>query len=185
MDYYESDFERRKMEPMYWFNKSMDMRNSAGAMWYAISNSTKVSQWLKSNCNISSGADHSVFDMLCGLSLELIYKAVIVSQKQPPKNIHRLNDLRVQAGIDATKEESAILDIYSHIIYWQAKYPAAIKSDHHRDYVKLVYDNLYDPVPGMSIKIIQPNHKMGWDLFISLWNEGAESFANHNPQLFG
>ena len=46
MDYYDADFKRRKMEPMYWFNKSSEMRNSAGALWFALSNTDDVNEWL-------------------------------------------------------------------------------------------------------------------------------------------
>lgn len=186
MDYYDADFKRRKMEPMYWFNKSSEMRNSAGALWFALSNTDDVNEWLKLNCNIRSGADYSAFDMLCGLSLELIYKAVIVSKKRPPPdNTHDLNRLRVLADIKATEKEAAILDIYTHAIYWQAKYPVAKKSEYHRNYVKLVDDNLYESIPGLNPKIRKPNNAMGWELFFKLWVDGAENFEKANPNLFG
>ena len=185
MDYYDADFERRKMEPMYWFNKASDMRNSAGAMWYAISHPQEVREWLKTNCELSSGgADYSVFHMLCGLSLELIYKAVIVSGQKYPKTVHKLNVLRKDAGISASDNQFAALEIYGHIIYWQAKYPVATKVEFHREYIELVDKHLYDEVPGLSIKLKQWNNLIDWNMFNSLWLDGVEEFQNKNPHLF-
>lgn len=182
MDYPLQEFDRRRQEPAYWFNKSADMRASAGAIQYSISHSDAVAEWLDFPKGYSmSVASQDVFVMLCGLSMELMYKAILVSKSIKFGNVHKLNELRKLAEVDVSKIEEGVLDLYTHAIYWVGKYPVPLNNAFSTDFMKLVDEHLFESVPGMSINLKRGNVLMSWDTFEALWNSAKQAY--HSQRL--
>jgi|SRR5665647_361500 len=178
---------RRDSEPMYWFNKSSDLRASAGAIWYCIerkSDSTVTEELGLGNGFDMSLATWPVYLMLCGLSLELIYKSVIVAVNGKPTTGHKLNTLAKSAGIPLTKDEEGLLGILMQSIYWHGKYPSPLPKDHKSIYnlSSLSTKYLTEHVPGISIDLRRTKspHPLGWDGFNTFWRCGAEKFWKHH-----
>ncbi|RMT93195.1 hypothetical protein ALP39_00948 [Pseudomonas marginalis pv. marginalis] len=177
MDFSQQEFERRMQEPAYWFNKSADMRASAGAIHYSISHSDAVTEWLDYPKGYSmSVASHDVFVMLCGLSMELIYKAILVSKAIKFDKVHKLNPLRKLAEVDVSELQEGILDLYTHAIYWVGKYPVPLKNEFNTDFMSLVNEHLFENVPGMSINLKRGNGLMSWDTFDTLWRSAEQVY---------
>lgn len=182
MDFPQHEFDRRRQEPAYWFNKSADMRASAGAIRYGMSHSDAVTEWLDfPNGYSMSVASHDVFVMLCGLSMELMYKSILVSKAIKFEKVHKLNMLRKLAEVDVSELEEGILDIYTHAIYWVGKYPVPLKSDFNSEFMNLVDKHLFESVPGMSINLKRGNGLMNWDTFEALWRSAEQVYRAQRP----
>jgi hypothetical protein len=113
--YFMSEFERRKNTPQYWCNKSSDLRAAAGAIWYCMKeeNEKKVVEELELGTSFSMAvAAFPVFPMLCGLSLELMYKAVCVAKNIKFNKEHNLLNLCKLAKVPTTDEEYQFLGLF-------------------------------------------------------------------------
>lgn len=133
-DFPMDEFERRKLTPQYWCNKSSDLRAAAGAVWYCMQeeNQNKVVEQLELGQGFSMAvAAFPVFPMLCGLSLELMYKAVCVAKKINFRNEHNLENLCGLAGISATTEDLEYLSLFTEFVVWGGKYPVPLEKRKH------------------------------------------------------
>ena len=95
----------------YWLNKSTDLRSAAQAVF-------------------ESGQDCAVFRMLCGMSLEAIFKAVVVETRQSPRKTHNLNQLSRDAGLSYDVKEQKLLRILTEAIIWDGRYPVPTDEQH-------------------------------------------------------
>src|SRR5690606_8765661 len=104
MDISQQVFEQRKSISTYWHNKAGDLHASAGVLWKAIQ--TPPEQ--------QTGFSHavacwSVYQMLCGMSLELLFKSILVAKGHEPKATHKLEALAGEAGVAFETKEVARL----------------------------------------------------------------------------
>ncbi len=113
--------------PNHWLNRAADLKASAGALWHAMgSHDAAIAQELGYGAGYSmSVACWPVYHMLCGLSLELIMKAVLVQRATPQKQveIHVLNRLHSLLGFDLDDERKQLLDFYEASVVWAGRYP--------------------------------------------------------------
>lgn len=175
-------YERRKKTSMCWFNKSSDLRASAAAVWMSIE--PDLSNRIVGECRLGGGfvmgaAVVPVFRMLCGMSMELIFKAVIVEREQAVNESH--HDLLFHAsmaGLSYSERERRLLKILTHSIAWAGRYPTPTpkKKDHMEEYSRLIDDNLYDRVPLGSTTILQPNRSLNWNSFNSMWSNAMRAY---------
>lgn len=83
-----------------WYNKSCDLRASSDALWLSMKN--ELFETISSELNLGEGRSANiwpVYFMLCGLSLELIYKAILVIKNEKVPTKHTLGSLADLAGI--------------------------------------------------------------------------------------
>ena len=119
-----------------------------------------------------------VYLMLCGLSLELIYKAILVVRKQSVPSKHILKNLANSAGIQSDRRKEDLLSILTEAIIWDGKYPVP-KDEQHRKMVelsKIENRSLVDYVEWKGTTIPKPNKELGWDSFNELWTEADGMF---------
>ena len=114
MDDFHHPFERRKRQSIYWHNKASDLRGSAGVLWAAM-NDPKASETAQ-RLGLSPGFSFSiacwpVYQMLCGMALELLLKATLVAKGVEPKPTHDLGTLGRDAGIPFTNRQRALMSI--------------------------------------------------------------------------
>ena len=184
MEVSEEDHNRRKKEPMYWFNKASDLRGAAASLMFCMDNQGKYE--IAEKMNLGKGFDlsvatYNVYRMLCGMSLELLFKAIIVAKMKNVPKIHNLEELAVKAELKYSKKDKAILAILTECIVWGGRYPVP-KSHEISDYFAwLTYENLYKKVPlgknGTILKPIEPN-PLGWKQFNNLWDQASVKFWN-------
>ena len=169
----------RNNAPLWWYHKSCDLRASAGTLWFSMKN--ELLEKISSELDLGEGHSRntwSVYLMLCGLSLELIYKAILILKKikVPPKHI--LKNLANSAGIQSDRQKEDLLSILTEAIIWDGKYPVPKEDQHSRmtELSKIENRSLVDYVEWKGIKIPQPNNKLDWDSFNELWTEANEMF---------
>jgi hypothetical protein len=121
-----------------------------------------------------------VFQMLCGLSLELLYKALIVSQSKalPKPPTHALKQLATTAGVPVSKKDAKLLDVLTEVVSWAGRYPLPNRRHHVARFTALRSDALYDRKPLGKRYVLTPNGALSWNGFDRLWRQGAELYKH-------
>ncbi|MEI8376079.1 MAG: hypothetical protein WCJ35_24940 [Planctomycetota bacterium] len=167
-------YDEEKRESICWFSKASDLRGAAAVLWASMnSDSRKIAIEL----GLGKGFDMSValprvYRMVCGMSVELLLKAIIVAREgKQPKPIHILRDLAADAGVAYTPEQCDLLDVLSHAIIWDGKYPVPKDEESCRELVRLERERLFDkqPVGDSGLKILSWNGALDWDGYSELW----------------
>jgi len=166
-------FSEHQSVSMSWYNKATDLRGAAGAVWAGMGD--EDSQRIVSELGLGpsyrmAAAVGPVFRMLCGMSIELLLKAVCVERRRAPEAIHNLGRLASLSGVDFDADELPLLDILSEAIVWHGRYPTPKKRDHWDRHLELSNEHLFDKKPLGSTHVLQPNHALDWEGYTSLWN---------------
>ncbi len=177
-------YSRREQVSTYWYNKSSDLRAAAGAVWASMYDvrSEKIVEEL----GLGKGFDMKiatfpVYMMLCGLALELIYKAINVAKgNKPDTNSHNLNTLALTSGLSIDKEQRGLLDILSESIIWAGRYPVPKKRENLKHLSKLQTKHLFDKVPFGKLHILKPNTALKWESFDRLWRDASEVYWQYH-----
>jgi hypothetical protein len=173
--------------PNHWYNRASDLHASAGALWYVMKlKDTDVAEPLGLSSDFSmGGACRPVYHMLCGLSLELILKAVIVKKGTKPPQNHYLNKLVSDLGIKKTPHEANLLRFYEESILWTGKYPLPKRcgDDDLNKYWALAGDVLTVPVSPLPTenRILQFRESSGatdWGKYELLWLKYSSIFTS-------
>lgn len=178
-----NEFDRRKNTPQYWYNKASDLRASAGAVWHCMGAPDKAE--IATKLGLGPGFDMGiatapVFPMLCGLSLELLFKAICVKGGVAFANTHNLMTLAGSAGISLPPELVPFVKIFTESIIWSGKYPVPV--DKQRDALdelsELRKDALFDDTGfgTATMRIYQSNGKLSWETFNAVWELGHERY---------
>ena len=173
MDAYSDIFARRKRLSIYWYNKASDLRGSAGVLWAAM-HDPKESQ-LAEDLGFWRGFSFSVacwpvYQMLCGMALELLLKALLVARGSEPKAVHDLLSLSRDAEIQLTDEQEGLFEILSEAISWEGRYPVPKHEHRYRRLAELQWEHLWDPIETQgNLDFRQSNDKLSWASFNELW----------------
>lgn len=176
----ETSFERARKAPLAWLNRANDLRASAAALHHA--NTPAGARDIVHDYNLGEGfsmpaATTRVLWMLYGMSLEALFKGVVVASGREPQHVHNLAKLATRAGLTMNAEKRGHLAILSHAVIWQGRYPVpnAVKEMH--DLSKLVDDHLFDRKPAAGkLFILTPNRSLNWESFTDLWLEASAAF---------
>lgn len=173
-------FEKRKTTSQYWFNSSSDLHASAAALW--LSTDESISARIVQECNLGTGfrmdaAVGPVFLMLCGMSMELIFKAITVELGKPINvSGHNLLVNVSTTGVSYTTNELKLLEVLSHEITWAGRYPTPKNEHQLEEYNKLVRENLFERVPFGAGTALRPNDALNWDSFNGLWSKAVQEY---------
>lgn len=183
----EEDFEHLSKEAAYWLNKAVALRAAAGAIWYCteVEPIEKVIITLAGNPPVDfSTGSWQVYRMLCGMSIELMYKAVIVQNKKTVPKTHNLLELAHKAGdFTPSPKDAGLLALLTECIMWEGRYPVP----HHHSAIDwfafLHYENLFRKVPtgksSMALEPIEPN-PLDWEQYNQLWEHAHALFVFMN-----
>lgn len=178
-----STYERRK-EALWWYNYSSNLRASAAALRFSCN--PEYAPTFSEEYGLGHGflmgiAVQPAYMMLCGMSLELLFKAIIVKKGLIVNDSS--HDLLVQAssaGIEYSSKEKKLLRILTHSIVWQGRYPTPKKEAPWDEFSKLVWENLYTNVaPNGSIK--RQNGALDWKGYGVLWSKAAQTYWVTRP----
>jgi hypothetical protein len=179
------EFDVLKGAPLPWYNKSADLRASAGALWYCMKHKHPCS--VAEDLGLGSGFDmaiatYPVYRMLCGMSLELLYKAIAVSQKHDVKKTHDLVKLAKIAGVKVDDTSKGILEILTECIYWNGRYPVPDKDEQAMQKLNtLSREHLLTNVQNGTTKFYKPNDALNWEHFNEIWLQASRVFwGNHS-----
>jgi hypothetical protein len=172
-------YEREKKLSIYWFNHANDLRGAAGAVWFAIENeSHQVHNFLEMESGYSfSVACPPVFLMLCGLSLELLFKALIVEIGGQPPVTHDLRKLSLEAQITINADDLELIDLLTDHIKWAGKYPVPKGERAEWDkHAGRMFAALTEPVPDLSIAAFRRNDRLDWKDYSRIWNDCSSRY---------
>ncbi|KTB91600.1 hypothetical protein AO073_01630 [Pseudomonas syringae ICMP 11293] len=173
----------------HWLNRASDLHASAGAIWYSMygGHHQEITQELGLSEGFSmSTACYPVYHMLCGLALEVVMKAVIVSRGEPAPEIHDLNELATLVGIKRNVNEKRILSFYQASVVWAGRYPIPKKANDQmlRQYWDLAHKVLTKPADlgkDTVLKFYVSSGATAWDKFNPLYNSYCSLFDHHHP----
>ena len=182
MDY----FSMRKQAPLCWYNKSSDLRASAGALWISMRNdySDIFVKELGLGTQFSmSIALWPVYMMLCGMALELLYKAISVAKGNKVKTTHDLVKLADFAGVKIDDKSKAVLTLLTEAIIWEGKYP--VPKDNHKESFftanNLYNEIMYTKAQFNNCEYQKPTDTLNWDHFNKIWLDSSKIFwENHS-----
>lgn len=98
MNFYNKQFNLRQETPAYWHNKSHELLVSARTLWKAMQKERE----LEINC-------WSTYNMLMGMSFELLFKAHCIGSGTEFNSSHYLVALANTASLSTSKEENKVL----------------------------------------------------------------------------
>lgn len=174
-------FDRRKHAPLWWLNKSSDLRASAGALF--LSMDEKQSDFIVEKLGLATGfcmsvAVWPVYLMLCGMSLELLYKAISVAKGDQVQTNHDLIDLAHVAGVETDEKTKTILQLLTESVIWEGKYP--VPKDKHKESFytanRLYNEVMYTKYRFHGCEAQKPTHALNWESFNEIWLEANKIF---------
>ncbi len=176
-------FELHGKHSLYWLNEAIHLHDSAGALW--VSQDADVANIIKERANFGNGNStklglHWVYEMLCGMSLELAFKAITLERGE--KINTRGHDLTVHlktTGLDYNQKEIELLKIYTQAIRWAGRYPTPKEASEMDAFHALVRENLYNMEalrPGGTLKMERPNGALEWEGYTALWDKALSRY---------
>lgn len=178
----DSLYSMRRRAPLWWHNKSSDLRASAGAVWLAINSDSP--REIADQLNLGESFDMRiacwpVYRMLCGMSLELIFKALIVVEGREPNHAHNLRQLVKDAGLRCCEDTLAILDVLTESAVWHGRYPVPKSEDEmlraaerERCAITKVVGRLGSEGPAIH----RYAGALDWDSFDRIWERASGEF---------
>lgn len=176
-----------RSHPNHWLNRASDLLASAGVLWHSMGpQDAAIAQALGYGSGYSMKvACWPVYHMLCGLSLELIMKAVLVQRATPQRDVetHILHRLHRMLGLELHEERKQILDFYEASVMWAGRYPTPRNPTDEKllRHYDLQSKILTKPAPiGTlgTLKVRVSSNTTDWDQFSGLWGEYAALFTH-------
>lgn len=180
----DNDFRKLLGNATYWMDKAASLRASAGAVWYCLSGrSEEISSALGAEIPVDfSRGSWQVYRLLCGMSLELAYKAILVALQRPVPATHDLVHLAELAEIKLTKSESGVLELLHQCIVWEGRYPVPKNPAALEYFVYLHYENLFRPERKGNLTVLKPKEPdpLDWTEYNQLWEQAHAAFEWHS-----
>lgn len=172
-------FEDESQAKEYWWNKASDLKKAAAMIWLAIDRKVILKPDCERTLLPEFGGSHSVCRLLYGLSLELLFKCLIVAQGQKPPAIHDLMRLSENAGVTYEEAEQKLLHLLTETIRWEGKYPVPLSEDEWNSMCELEGIVLYNAVPlgDGGLCVAAPNDNWGWQPYDNLFEKAASQLT--------
>ena len=170
-------------EPKYWLEKASNLHTAAGALWYCMQNN--AAQGIAPALGLGDAVDMTtatwrVYRMLCGMALELAYKAIAVVQGKNVLHVHNLVELAEHAGVPLLKaRDIRLLHLLTECIVWDGRYPIPKSADSLEYFTYLTYESLYHKEQtgerSWTLKPLEPD-PFDWEQFQGFWNQATAFF---------
>lgn len=170
--------------PNHWFNRAADLHASAGAIWDAMSHEPAA---VSARLGFIDGhsmeiACHPVYMMLCGLSLEVVMKAVLACRGDLSDDLlhHDLCKLSLAVGRELTQQERDLLNYYQGALVWSGRYPVPRRSAQAGVYAhrQLGFETFTSPLAGFSLELRVRNDTDSWENYSRLWHSYSSMFKH-------
>lgn len=182
-----ADTKMLKEFSVYWINKASSFRESAAILW-AITKDGRFDKIFEDFEDLEFGSNFSkmqetypIYVMLCGLSLELLYKAIIVAKgmKLNTRN-HNLIEYASSANVPIAGKEG-LLNILSHYITWAGRYPVPKNEIHIEELRNLKYKFLDKKISFGKLVMSKPG-SIKWESYDELWVDALEVYYEHHSE---
>ncbi len=117
-----------------------------------------------------------VYQMLYGMSFELILKAIIVAKKLPVPHTHDLSKLLNKTELSFDDKTVKVLEVLSGSIVWDGRYPVPKREEDMNEYYRNIEAALYDKVLLGKLHIKKPNGALDWNRLDPLWHQLTNIF---------
>lgn len=178
------DFHRLLRNASFWMNKAVSLRASAGAVWYCMSEKAEeVGKALGQAVPVDfSRGSWQVYRLLCGMSLELAYKAILVAQGKSVPATHNLVRLATLAGIRVSRSEADVLELLHQCVVWEGRYPVPKDVKALEYFVFLHYETLYRPETTGNMTVLKPKEPdpLDWGEYNKFWESANAAFEWHH-----
>ena len=180
----EDDLALALRTPQYWINCANTLRASAAAIWYCMHSNPPIdlSSSLSSDVPITGNLSN-VYRMLCGMSLELAYKASLVAMGENVKTTHDLTWLAERVLSSVSRKERGLLELLAQSVVWEGRYPVPKDALSLEYFVYLWYENLYRPERRSDtmtvLKLIEPD-PLNWEKYDELWRSAIAAYEWHS-----
>jgi len=167
-------FEKLRGHAIYWHNCSCDLRAAAAVLVCslkepaasAIPRAFGLGETFRMDAALPS-----VYVMLCGMSLELLYKSVAVAKDLAPLHTHDLVTLAEHVGIQVDPTERGPLDLLSAAIIWSGRYPVPKTYDQMARRSEVFQSVMFEPA-ARPFRGLKPTRALDWSHFSRLWKTG-------------
>ena len=173
----------------HWFARAGGLRAAAACLWLSMrEHSEEVRQLLGEPAGFSTSlAARPPYHLLCGLALEVLLKAVLVSRGQTPSPTHNCVKLSEDAGIAISPSQVELLEFYSSTIWWAAKYPIPRKDVaetmiYYWENAANVLTDSEDVPSSTWLKKVGPSGRTDWAAFDELYSKIAALRPTSSPQ---
>jgi hypothetical protein len=121
-----------------------------------------------------------VYRMLCGMALELSYKAIAVVQGKNVLHVHNLVQLAEHAGVPLLKaRDKRLLQLLTECIVWDGRYPVPRSAGSLQYFTYLTYESRYcteqTGETSWALKPLDPD-PFDWEEFPAFWNQAMVFF---------
>ena len=174
----EDPFDRSKATPQYWYNCSSNLHGSAAALLAASEPelSAVVAHKFGLGAGFSIGiASRAVYEMLCGMSIELMLKAIAVAQRKEVMHHHGLIELAHHVDVSLTPAEEDLLSVLTASIRWAGRYPAPKRRKEWEDTNAVRSKALWEPVDAFC-DFKTYNGALDWKNVNALWAKLSEVY---------
>lgn len=176
-------FDRAQTTPLYWYNCANDLRGSAAALRAAADpdfSATVANKFgLGSNFRIGI-AGENVYEMLWGMSLELLFKAVAVAQGKEVLHHHKLVELAIHVDFPVSIDDENLLRVLTEAILWSGRYPIPKRKNEWENTLDIGDKALRETVPAGNLILKRYNRAMDWPNVNALWKRVSELYWQHH-----
>ncbi len=165
--------------PNQWFARAAGLRAGAACIWLSIRGSAEETRELLGEpvgFSMALAARPS-YHLLCGLAIEVLLKAILVSRGKKPANTHDSVLLANEAGLATSQTDVELLKFYASTVVWAAKYPTSRKGETEMiSYWENAGDVLTtsEPVPSSQwIRKIGSSGRTDWPSFAAMYSRIA------------
>lgn len=181
------DFIRYGESGLSWHVAAWHLMGAAGALWACSTNdrSKEIVGELGLETDFSmEQALERPYLMLCGLSLELLFKAIVVEEGGNPMKHHDLRALASKANVKLTEKQKGQLDLLSEYITWAGRYPVSNKREAFNKFPKLRFEHLllYERLPGSRVVKMRAGSQIEWPHFHKLWRHIEKIYWQHHQR---
>jgi len=117
-----------------------------------------------------------VYQMLFGMSFELMLKAIIVVKGNEPKHSHNLIELARETEIDFTDLECDVLKILTESIRWEGRYPVPKKKEILEEHYEYSWNVLSDKKSIGNMVVRSYNGSLDWERIDMIWYKAKNRF---------
>lgn len=180
------DFKRYSESGLSWYNKAWHLMGAAGALWACQTDdrSRQIVGELGLETEFSmEQALNAPYLMLCGLSFEVLFKAIVVEKGgKPNMRIHNLRALASDACVALTEKQKGQLDLLSEYITWAGRYPVSKEREAFNKLPHLRWEHLllHKKFPDSNFAELCAGSQLDWHGFHKLWRYIEKIYWKHH-----
>jgi hypothetical protein len=173
-------FDRSPSTPLYWYNCANDLRGTAASL-HAVMHLEGWQQTITreyGECGV--GFSHPAYEMLCGLSLELLLKAIAVARRRAILDHHLLIELANHCGVILDDDDRRVLQVLTASIRWSGRYPIPKSRAEFDATFSHRTNTLFTIEREGEMNILVPNDALSWQRFNAMWQRFAAVYWEHH-----